>query len=47
MDQLKELTEVIKRNYKEYYFHDLSAKTKSAPTRRGPCLAPNPVCMQK
>ncbi|CAG9132861.1 unnamed protein product [Plutella xylostella] len=47
MDQLKELTEVIKRNYKEYYFHEINAKTKSAPTRRGPCLAPNPVCMQK
>lgn len=47
-DHTKELMEQIKKHFKEYYFQDMSERTdKNAGTRRGPCLAPNPVCMQK
>lgn len=47
-DHTKELIEQIKKHYKEYFFQDMSErKEKTAGTRRGPCLAPNPVCMQK
>ncbi|XP_075982836.1 L-threonine ammonia-lyase-like [Anticarsia gemmatalis] len=47
-DHTKEMVETIKKNYKECYFQEMSEKSdKTAGTRRGPCLAPNPVCMQK
>lgn len=47
-DHTKELMEQIKKHFKEYFFQDMSDKPdKTAGTRRGPCLAPNPVCMQK
>ncbi|CAH0400542.1 unnamed protein product [Chilo suppressalis] len=47
-DHTKELVEQIKKHFKEYYFQDMNERTdKTAGTRRGPCLAPNPVCMQK
>ncbi|XP_049877860.1 L-threonine ammonia-lyase-like [Pectinophora gossypiella] len=47
-DHLKELVEQIKKHYKEYFFQDMGDRSDKAPTtRRGPCLAPNPVCMQK
>ncbi|KAG6455488.1 hypothetical protein O3G_MSEX009208 [Manduca sexta] len=47
-DHTKELIEQIKKNYKEYFFLEVGERQdKTAATRRGPCLAPNPVCMQK
>ncbi|KAL0819570.1 hypothetical protein ABMA28_007661 [Loxostege sticticalis] len=47
-DHTKELMEQVKKHFKDYYFQDMSERPdKSAGTRRGPCLAPNPVCMQK
>ncbi|KAJ0173576.1 hypothetical protein K1T71_010725 [Dendrolimus kikuchii] len=47
-DHTKELVEQVKKHYKEYFFQDMSERIdKTAGTRRGPCLAPNPVCMQK
>ncbi|XP_028176507.1 uncharacterized protein LOC114364520 isoform X2 [Ostrinia furnacalis] len=47
-DHTKEIMEQIKKHFKEYFFQDMSERTdKNAGTRRGPCLAPNPVCMQK
>ncbi|XP_028176508.1 L-threonine ammonia-lyase-like [Ostrinia nubilalis] len=47
-DHTKELMEQVKKHFKEYFFQDMSERTdKNAGTRRGPCLAPNPVCMQK
>lgn len=47
---IKELQEVIKKHYKDYLFQDQEDNTRPGRTdgsRRGPCLAPNPVCMQK
>ncbi|KAL0869050.1 hypothetical protein ABMA27_007367 [Loxostege sticticalis] len=47
-EHTKELIELVKKHFKDYYFQDMSERPdKSAITRRGPCLAPNPVCMQK
>ncbi|KAI8424959.1 hypothetical protein MSG28_006865 [Choristoneura fumiferana] len=47
-DHTKDLIESVKKNYKEYYFQDMGDQKDKGPTaRRGPCLAPNPVCMQK
>ncbi|KAJ2953370.1 hypothetical protein O0L34_g960 [Tuta absoluta] len=47
-DHTKELVEQIKKHYNEYYFPDMGDRADKSPaTRRGPCLAPNPVCMQK
>ncbi|CAK1550492.1 unnamed protein product [Leptosia nina] len=47
-DHTKELVEHVKKHYKEYYFPEMGdSQTKSPSARRGPCLAPNPVCMQK
>lgn len=47
-DHTKEMIEQIKKHYKDYYFPDMSDRTeKLSNSRRGPCLAPNPVCMQK
>ncbi|KAJ8723858.1 hypothetical protein PYW07_007838 [Mythimna separata] len=47
-DHTKDLVELIKKNYKEYYFQEMGEKAEKAPgTKRGPCLAPNPMCMQK
>ncbi|XP_063628042.1 L-threonine ammonia-lyase-like [Cydia splendana] len=46
-DHTKELIEATKKNYKEYYFHEINQSEKPAGSRRGPCLAPHPVCMQK
>ncbi|KAL4717907.1 hypothetical protein ACJJTC_001325 [Scirpophaga incertulas] len=48
LDHTKELMEQIKKNFKEYHFKDINERPdKSVGLRRGPCLAPNPVCMQK
>ncbi|CAG4957499.1 unnamed protein product [Colias eurytheme] len=47
-DHTKELIEQVKKHYKDYYFPEMPDKQDKAPgARRGPCLAPNPVCMQK
>ncbi|XP_049704597.1 L-threonine ammonia-lyase [Helicoverpa armigera] len=47
-DHTKELVESIKKHYKEYFFQEMTERSdKIASTKRGPCLAPNPVCMQK
>ncbi|XP_032521299.1 L-threonine ammonia-lyase-like [Danaus plexippus] len=47
-DHTKELIEQIKKKYKECFFHEMSERSdKGAGAKRGPCLAPNPVCMQK
>lgn len=47
-DHTKDLIESVKKNYKEYFFQDMGDQKDKGPTaRRGPCLAPNPVCMQK
>ncbi|KOB70556.1 Threonine dehydratase/deaminase, partial [Operophtera brumata] len=47
-EHTKELIEQVKKHYTEYFFQDMSERQdKTAGTRRGPCLAPNPVCMQK
>ncbi|CAH0594300.1 unnamed protein product [Chrysodeixis includens] len=47
-DHTKELVEAIKKHYKDYVFQDMNERTdKTSGARRGPCLAPNPVCMQK
>ncbi|KAM3960493.1 L-threonine ammonia-lyase-like [Aphomia sociella] len=47
-EHAKELIELVKKNYKEYFFQDMNDHAeKSVASRRGPCLAPNPVCMQK
>ncbi|XP_060805269.1 L-threonine ammonia-lyase [Amyelois transitella] len=47
-DHTKELIELIKKHYKEYFFQDMRDNAdKNMSARRGPCLAPNPVCMQK
>ncbi|CAB3245689.1 unnamed protein product [Arctia plantaginis] len=44
----KEMVEAVKKHFKECYFPEMSEKSESSPgTRRGPCLAPNPLCMQK
>ncbi|CAH1637804.1 unnamed protein product [Spodoptera littoralis] len=47
-DHSRQLVELIKKHYKEYYFQEMNEKSeKTAGVKRGPCLAPNPVCMQK
>ncbi|KAJ0173575.1 hypothetical protein K1T71_010724 [Dendrolimus kikuchii] len=47
-DHTKELIQVIKSHYKECSFLEVNAQTDKRPgARRGPCLAPNPICMQK
>ncbi|XP_059050841.1 L-threonine ammonia-lyase-like [Achroia grisella] len=47
-EHTKELIDQIKKHYKEYYFQDMNEHPeKTVGNRRGPCLAPNPVCMQK
>ncbi|XP_045453268.1 L-threonine ammonia-lyase-like [Melitaea cinxia] len=47
-DHTKELIEIIKRKYKECVFPEMNDKQEKGPgAKRGPCLAPNPVCMQK
>lgn len=47
-DHTKELVEIIKRKYKECVFPEMNDKQEKGPgAKRGPCLAPNPVCMQK
>ncbi|XP_021186424.2 L-threonine ammonia-lyase [Helicoverpa armigera] len=47
-DHTKELVDVIKKHYKDYLFQDINEHPeKSSTAKRGPCLAPNPVCMQK
>ncbi|KAG7297897.1 hypothetical protein JYU34_018652 [Plutella xylostella] len=47
LNQAKELTDLVKKHYKEAYFHQLSEHARVTTERRGPCLAPNPVCMMK
>ncbi|XP_012544440.1 L-threonine ammonia-lyase [Bombyx mori] len=48
-EHTKELIEQIKKHYKDYFFQEICDRPDrpSVGTRRGPCLAPNPVCMQK
>ncbi|CAK1583730.1 unnamed protein product [Parnassius mnemosyne] len=46
-DHTRELMDVIKKNYKEYFFQDFGVHPEKTTVRRGPCLAPNPICMQK
>ncbi|KAJ8714085.1 hypothetical protein PYW08_007705 [Mythimna loreyi] len=47
-EHTKDLVELIKKHYKEYFFQEMGEKTEKSPgTKRGPCLAPNPMCMQK
>ncbi|XP_050674988.1 L-threonine ammonia-lyase-like [Leptidea sinapis] len=47
-DHTKELVETIKKYYKDCFFHESAEKSDKGPgARRGPCLAPNPICMQK
>lgn len=46
-DHTKQMVDLIKKNYKDYLFQDLNGKSdKHSSSKRGPCLAPNPVCMQ-
>ncbi|CAG4954089.1 unnamed protein product [Parnassius apollo] len=45
-DHTRELMDIIKKNYKEYYFPDFDEQPEKSTARRGPCLAPNPICMQ-
>lgn len=47
-EHTKELIEMIKKKYKDCFFAEMSERSEKAPgAKRGPCLAPNPVCMQK
>ncbi|XP_022116547.1 L-threonine ammonia-lyase-like [Pieris rapae] len=47
-DHTKELVEQVKKQFKNYFFPEMGdSQAKSPGARRGPCLAPNPVCMQK
>ncbi|XP_072929496.1 L-threonine ammonia-lyase-like isoform X2 [Epargyreus clarus] len=46
-DHTKELIEQVKKNYKEYFFQEMNERKEAPGAKRGPCLAPNPVCMQK
>ncbi|XP_026742986.1 uncharacterized protein LOC113506710 [Trichoplusia ni] len=47
-DHTKTLVEQIKKHYKDYFFQDINEHVDSnSGAKRGPCLAPNPVCMQK
>ncbi|KAF9415478.1 hypothetical protein HW555_006900 [Spodoptera exigua] len=47
-DHSRQLMDLIKKHYKEYYFQEMNDKAeKTAGVKRGPCLAPNPICMQK
>ncbi|CAB3245691.1 unnamed protein product [Arctia plantaginis] len=44
----EEIEEAVKKHFKICFFPELKEKTNNLPTpRRGPCLAANPVCMQK
>ncbi|KAJ8714084.1 hypothetical protein PYW08_007704 [Mythimna loreyi] len=46
-DHTRQMVDLIKKHYKDYMFQDMNGKAeKSASKKRGPCLAPNPVCMQ-
>ncbi|KAJ8723859.1 hypothetical protein PYW07_007839 [Mythimna separata] len=46
-DHTKQMVDLIKKHYKEYLFQDLNGKAEKTTTKkRGPCLAPNPICMQ-
>ncbi|CAH2231688.1 jg2346 [Pararge aegeria aegeria] len=47
-EHTKELVEIVKKRYKECFFPEMIEKPDKTPgAKRGPCLAPNPVCMQK
>ncbi|KAH9639290.1 hypothetical protein HF086_014154 [Spodoptera exigua] len=47
-DHTKELVDLIKKNFKEYLFAESTENPeRTVSVKRGPCLAPNPVCMQK
>lgn len=44
----EEIEETVKKHFKICFFPELKEKTNNlAAPRRGPCLAANPVCMQK
>ncbi|CAB3245694.1 unnamed protein product [Arctia plantaginis] len=47
-DHAREMMQAIKKHFKECYFPPIYDKLQNPPaSRRGPCLAPNPLCMQK
>lgn len=44
----EEIKETVKKHFKICFFPELKEKTNNlAAPQRGPCLAANPVCMQK
>ncbi|XP_068618949.1 L-threonine ammonia-lyase-like [Battus philenor] len=46
-DHTKEMMEIVKKHYKECFFPEMGGGPERPTVRRGPCLAPNPICMQK